>query len=162
MRAVSSVDGCRAVTPRGFVRFLGRSAVAGCRAVTAKLCHLGCVFVRAGGPLVCLGGAVKRPCNTGFRRLGCISGGEGALARLPVPMPGQQAFVVQFGCPTTGSLPSLMCLRGSRRGCRTRLRGEACVSSLALSQPQTLDPDNLNPWRVDQDDQGFRFSGRRP
>lgn len=86
---MSSFDCCRAVTPRGFVRFLGRSSVSRCRAIAATLCHLGCLFVRAGVPLVCLGGAVERLCSTSFRRLGCISGGEGALARLPVPMPGQ-------------------------------------------------------------------------
>jgi hypothetical protein len=87
--AVSSVDGCRAVTPRGFVRFLGRSSVSRCRAFAATLCHLGCVFVRPGGPIVCLGGAVKRLCSTSFRRPGRISGGQSALARLPVPMPWQ-------------------------------------------------------------------------
>jgi hypothetical protein len=89
MRAVSSFDGGRAVTPRGFARILGRSSVSRCRDIAATLCHLGCVFVRAGAPLVCLGGAIERLCSTSLRRLGCISGGEAALARLPVPMPGQ-------------------------------------------------------------------------
>jgi hypothetical protein len=89
MRALSSFDGCRAIAPRGFVRFLGGSSVARCGVITAKLCHLSCVLVRAGGPLVCGGGAVERLCRTSFRRLGCISGGERALARLSVPMPGQ-------------------------------------------------------------------------
>ena len=152
MRPVSSFEGCRAVTPRGFVCFLGRSSVSRCRDIAATLCHLGYVFVRAGGPLVCLGGAIERLCSTSFRRLGCISGGEGALGRLPVPMPGQLGFFVQFGCATTGHLPSLPCLRGPRRGCRTCLRGEACASFRAFSQPQTLDLDNLSTWRVNKDD----------
>jgi hypothetical protein len=69
---------------------------------------------------------------------------------------------VQFGCATTGSPPSLPCPRGSRRGCRTRVHGEACASFLAFSQPQTLELDNLNTWRVNEDDQGFRWSGQRP
>ena len=63
---------------------------------------------------------------------------------------------------TTGSLPPLPRLRGPRRGCRTRLHGQACASFLAFSRPQTLDLDNLNTWRVNEDDQGFRWSGQRP
>jgi hypothetical protein len=66
---------------------------------------------------------------------------------------------VQFGCATTGRLPSLPCLLGSRRGCRTRLHGEACASLLAFSHPQTLNLDNLKTWRVNEDDQRSRWSG---
>lgn len=162
MRAVSSFDRRHAVTPRSFVRLLGRSSVARCRTIAAKLCHLGRMLVRAGGPLVRLGGALERLCSTRLRRLGCISGAEGALARLPVPMPEQQTSFAQPGRATTGRLPSLTCLRRSRRGGRTRLHGEACASLLAFSQPQTLDLDNLNTGRVNEDDQGFAWPGQRP
>lgn len=67
-------------------------------------------------------------------------------------MPGQSAFLVQFGCATTGSLPSLPRPRGSPRGCRTSLPGEACGSFRAFSQPQTLDLDKLKTWRVSEHD----------
>lgn len=94
IRAVPSVDGCRTITPRGFLRFLGGSAMARCRAITATHSHLGCVFVRMSGLFVRLGGAVERfggsverMCSTSFRLLGCISRSQGALARFPVPMP---------------------------------------------------------------------------
>jgi hypothetical protein len=69
---------------------------------------------------------------------------------------------VGFGCARTGSLRSLPWLRNSCRGCRTRLRGEACAWFLDCSPPQTLDFDDVNTWRVNANDQGFRGSGQRP
>src|SRR5206468_8956345 len=110
--APASFGGFATGTPRRLIVLDGAVAVSRCRGIAAALGLLGCVPMRAGGPLVCVSGPLMRLYGIPLRLLGRIDGAEGALGRLVCLV---LACLSELRCPPSSSPPSLAGLLGSSR-----------------------------------------------